>query len=329
MRFRHRQYALAALPPQAQWMACTPLALDRLEVDSKETPVKQVTEPQWVAGASARCCFCTLALGEGYAKLALQLAGDIAKYAPDVRLFVLSDHPGILQGMTNVVVRAHTRRSAMGYNDKLCVIAKALQEFETCIFLDADVRILQPVHLEASVFGPGLQACRPLTWAAVRERHSAGEPAHWKREFLRMMQMLRQELKVEVPDSQVPHVQEQVFAVSRGATTNGFLRKWNEVAVLCERKGYFRWEGLTIGAAALLTGMPVVDQAFLGFRFFEPVQSLQDVESGLLSRSAYEALLATVVPFKTSGAFLPRVRRQLAAAFTRLKGRIRGLDLLN
>lgn len=274
-------------------------------------------------------CFCTLALGEGYAKLALQLAGDIAQFAPSAYLFVLSDHPQILQGVPNVIVRRHQRRSAMGYNDKLCVVAKALEEFETCIFLDADVRILQGVFLEPTVFGAGLRACRPLTWADVKARHSSGPPAHWKREFLSMMRTLRQDLKLAPPDDQVPHVQEQVFALSRSELTTRFLKKWNEIAVLCEKRGFFRWEGLTIGVAALLTGTPVVAEAFAGLRFFEPVQSLQDVESGVLSRATYDALLATVSPLKNSSAPLSRMRRRTSAFLSYLKTRIRGLDLLN
>lgn len=284
--------------------------------------------PTAAAAAARHYCFCTLALGEGYALLALQLAGDIARFAPGASLFVLSDHSHLLAGTANVVVRPHVRRSALGYNDKLCVVAQALREFDTCIFLDADVRILQPVHLEPTVFEPGLHACRPLTWAIVRDRHSSGVPAHWKREFLRMQVALRRDLKLQVPDEQVPHVQEQVFAVSRGEQTTRFLRLWNDVAARCERKGFFRWEGLTIGVAALLSGMPVVEEAFLGLRFFEPVQSLQDVERGVLSQSVYDALLATVAPFKNSGALLSRIRRRLAATVTFVKTWVFGIDLL-
>lgn len=90
-------------------------------------------------------CFCSLALGERYREHALLLAQDIAEYSPRTFLVILSDKPQEFSKYPHILAFKHQQQSIGCYHDQRFVIAKALSLFETCVFLDADIRILDKV----------------------------------------------------------------------------------------------------------------------------------------------------------------------------------------
>ena len=90
-------------------------------------------------------CFCTLALGKKYCDFAAILVKDLSKYASHVSLVILTDNPKLFEGNKNIISVYHAQKSVGTYHDKRYVIEKALELFDSCIFLDSDVRILEPV----------------------------------------------------------------------------------------------------------------------------------------------------------------------------------------
>jgi hypothetical protein len=246
-------------------------------------------------------CFCTLALGVNYCNLAKQLACDLAQFSPESTLLVLTDHPSIFNNVNNVDVVYHRKRSVNGYNDKLCVIYKALESANTCIFLDADFKILGPIHLDQSVFEPGLRAFRVYSWQYMRDVLMAGEPSWWKGQAERMMVILREKWNPQYADGDIYCLREELFSVTRNDKVDLFLKKWNDLAEFCEKNRCFRLTGISIGLAALLTGYPLYQHEFPGIRYFEPTKSLEEVAKGLMTQKEYDSLNAAVENLKAPG----------------------------
>ena len=245
-------------------------------------------------------CFCTLALGEPYWNLTEQLARDLQKFAPDTTLLVLTDNGARFAHAANVRAVQHRKRSVLGYNDKLCVVKRGLDEFDTVIFIDADTRILGPVEIGPEVFKPGLRAFLVRAWSHMQETYdkSAKAPA-WQKNDLRMMGILKEKLRLPNDGRDIPCVVEYLFAVTKNTETGAFLREWNDLAEFCERNRFFVHEGYAMGLAAQLTGFPVEQYDFRGLRFFDARKSQRiDVPSGAMTMEEYDALNATIDRFK-------------------------------
>jgi hypothetical protein len=104
-------------------------------------------------------CFCTLALGERYRRMAIELAKDIERYAPGVKFVVLTDKPRDFSGNSNVLAFKHGQRGIFAcYNDKRFVIEKALSLFDSAIHIDADSKITADVPSDLK-FSPGISGC--------------------------------------------------------------------------------------------------------------------------------------------------------------------------
>ena len=89
-------------------------------------------------------CFCTLALGKRYRLLALELAKDLEKYAPNATFLVLTDNLQDFKEAKNVLALKHQQKLWCD-NDKSFLIEEALSLFDYCICIDADMRVLAPV----------------------------------------------------------------------------------------------------------------------------------------------------------------------------------------
>ena len=284
-------------------------------------------------------CFCTLALGERYCELAIQLAKDLAHNSPSAPFFVLTDRPEKFVGIKNTIVVKHRKKSVEGYNDKLCVVNKALALFDTCILLDADMRVLGPVKLDKEFFEPGIKVYELVSWVEESEEALFGEPARWKSNALRIMRILRKELNLKQDDKDIPYVTEFLFAVTKFEKVDIFLNKWNELAEFCEKQRMFRWEGLSIGLAALLTESPISKNSFTGLKFFEPTKfSMRDHLHGDRSiiQEVYDELTSSInskkYQHKPKRNFInleiDNLRRRIPKLYRYIKIKLFGLDLL-
>lgn len=283
-------------------------------------------------------CFCTLALGEIYCELAIQLANDLAQHSQGSPFLVLTDRPEKFAGIRNTTVIDHQKKSVEGYNDKLCVVNKALESYDTCIFLDADMRILKTVRLENEIFEPGIKSYVIKSWKDVTNEALSGGPARWKSKGLRIMRVLRKKLNLKPDDKDIPFVVEFLFAVTKFEKINIFLDKWNELAELCEKNQQFRHEGFSIGLAALLTESPISQNSFSGLKFFEPKISIQDHLNGdrSITQEAYDELASSIYSIRyqtgTKRFFLNSIsdkfRRKVTKLFRYIKIKLFGLDLL-
>jgi hypothetical protein len=279
-------------------------------------------------------CFCTLALGNAYGTLAVQLASDLASYSPHAQLLVLTDQCSLFAHSPNVRVIPHRQRSVAAYNDKLCVVNKALMFFDTCIFLDADTRILAPVRLTDEVFEPGVKARSVYSWQHLRDISEADLEAS-KRSKNRMMSLLRNKLQLRQADSEVLCILESLFSVTHCAQLDDFLSCWNALARYCEEHRMFAYEGLTIGAAALMSHCPLARAGFDGLKVFEPLASLDSIARGEMTRDEYDTSYVTISRYKGVGTNRPgvngglnRTKRLLVKGVRFLRIWLFGFDLL-
>ena len=282
-------------------------------------------------------CFCALALGEMYCELAIQLANDLAQHSPSTPFLVLTDLPEKFVGIENTIVVKHRKKSVEGYNDKLCVVNKALALFDTCILLDADMRILKAIILGKDVFEPGIKSYELKSWQAIVDGALSGGPARWKSKALRIMRILRKKLDLKQDAKDIPFVVEFLFAVTKFEKVDIFLNKWNELAELCETNRQFRHEGFSIGLAALLTESPISQNNFSGLKFFEPTISFQNHLHGdrSITKEVYDELASSIysIRYQTPPPlFLDlmsgKVKRKTTKLYRYIKIKLFGLDLL-
>lgn len=194
---------------------------------------------------SSSYCFCTLAVGKRYRQHARMLAADLQTYASDKLIIVLSDKPHEFADLPNVKVFKHHLRSTKGYHDKRFVLAQALALFESCIFVDADVRILGPVP-EDIPFAPGIVA-----------RYGCGIIKHNTelkiREAFAPIQVVANTLNLNLPA--VSWMHECMFLASRQqGKEQQFFQLWQSMAYYFENLGIYNGEGNIIGLAAAKSG---------------------------------------------------------------------------
>ncbi|MBE9051915.1 hypothetical protein IQ243_16085 [Nostocales cyanobacterium LEGE 11386] len=209
---------------------------------------------------SKKFCFCTLAVGNRYRTHARMLASDIQKHSPATSLIVLTDQPHDFEEYPHVIACKHRLQSVKGYHDKRFVLEKSLKLFDTCMYLDSDVRILGSVP-EDIEWLPGITArtgCKIL-------KHNAGMN---QRQALPVIKKVAQKLDIDLEKTQWFH--EFMFAVKKqdGAEVE-FLKLWQTISYFFEMQGIYDGEGNVMGLAAVLAGLTVQFDSGDKFPFFK------------------------------------------------------------
>ncbi|MFP4006952.1 MAG: hypothetical protein ACLFV6_02950 [Spirulinaceae cyanobacterium] len=191
-------------------------------------------------------CFGTLAVGDRYRKHAKLLAQDIQKYAPTQTLIVLTDRPQNFQEYSQVLAFPHQLQSVKGYHDKRFVLEKALSLFETCVLLDADVRIIGPVSTDLT-WPPGITARAGCSLG--KQLQDIRKPYE-----IEVIQKAAQHLNLDVDNVQWLH--EFMFAMSRqDGKEQEFFQLWQTISYFFETQGIYYGEGYAMGFAAAKVGL--------------------------------------------------------------------------
>jgi hypothetical protein len=205
-------------------------------------------------------CFCTLAVGKRYRTHALFLAQDIQQHSPETLFVILTDKPSDFSQCSNVLAVQHHLESIKGYHDKRFAVEKALSLFETCIFLDSDVRLLGafPEDIE---WQPGITA-----------RHGCGILKHNTRKAglkeLSIIEEIAKTLHLNLQDTKWIH--EFFFVVRKdNGVEASFLKQWGKIATYFEMNGVYDGDGNVIGLAASQTQFPIRLDSVDRFAFFK------------------------------------------------------------
>jgi hypothetical protein len=215
----------------------------------------------------SKICFGTLALGENYRSLAKLLSKDIEQYSPNTPLIVLTDKPQEFTNDANVLAFKHRQQSIGCYHDKRFVIAKGLSLFDSCIFIDADMRILAPIEEELE-WQPGITA--HTVWTNILK--------HNKNEFeIKLLSRMAEKLNLNLEE--ISFVHECLFVVTKDSgKEQEFLRQWDRIAPFFELNGFYRGEGHTIGLAAAKAEFDIRRDSMEAIFFFKDKLEIQKLK---------------------------------------------------
>ena len=217
-------------------------------------------------------CFCTLAVGKRYRTHAKMLAKDIQEQAPNVPFLVLTDEPADFVEYSHTIPIKHRLQSVKGYQDKRLVIEKSLEKFDTCIFLDSDVRIIGKVPLGLEWL-PGITARtgRSIIKQNVERKRCA--------EFAAIEQVA-QKLDINLEETKWFH--EFMFVVKKqGGAEKVFLQLWQTISYFFEMQGVYSGEGNVMGLAAAKAGLTIRFDSEDKFPFFKDNIERVRVKAGL------------------------------------------------
>ncbi|WP_427162476.1 hypothetical protein ACQFX9_13535 [Aliinostoc sp. HNIBRCY26] len=191
-------------------------------------------------------CFCTLAVGERYRKHTRMLAQDIQQYTPNINLCVLTDQPEDFQDCPHVIGFKHKLKSVKGYHDKRFVLDKALSLFESCMFLDADVRILD-TFVEEMNWPLGISARAGCNLLSHMQNMTS-------KQEIQTIQEAATKLNVDLKEVQWLH--EFMFVMRRQeGLEKEFFELWQSISYFFEMRGIYHGEGFAMGLAAAKVGM--------------------------------------------------------------------------
>lgn len=205
-----------------------------------------------------KLCFSTLALGKNYRALALQLAKDLSQFAPNIPFLILTDKPQDFEQISNVLAFPHQQKSIGCYHDKLFVIEKGLSLFDSCIFMDADMRILAPITNDLH-WQPGITA--KIAWHNIIKHNK-------NQREIKLLTRLAQKFNLSLEN--ITFVHECLFVVTKDAGKEiDFIETWKRMADYCELNKYYRGEGHSIGLAAAKSGLEVRKDSMDSISFFK------------------------------------------------------------
>ena len=223
-------------------------------------------------------CFGTLALGSIYRAHAQMLAIDLEEMAPKTEFLVLTDKIKDFLGHPNVyAVKFKQDALRVPYHDKRFVLREGLERHETCVFLDADMRVLDPVPDDLNEqLMPGISTyfCSPWNqWAADHENHLTE---------IDLVRKAASALNIDI--SECIFVLEQVIAVKRHELRHyTFLDAWDRLARHFQQKKLHHGEGHAIGMAAAVAGLKIQQFRMLGDSLFKDMWIRHGLEDTKLS----------------------------------------------
>ncbi|WP_174707970.1 hypothetical protein [Nostoc sp. TCL240-02] len=226
-------------------------------------------------------CFCTLALGKVYRALAGLLAKDLELYSPNTAFIILTDCPQEFSKYPQVLAFQHQQQGVKCYHDKRFAIAKALSLFNSCIFIDSDMRILAPVSEEIEwLLEPGIsaRACMDMSKKFAKALGTTNK------KFAREIEVIKeaaQFLNLDPEWENVTFVHEYLFSVTKSTGKEiEFLETWSILAKYFELNGVYEGEGNAIGLAAYKAGLPVRWSQMSGISFFNNKTELIKIQKG-------------------------------------------------
>ncbi|MBE9012026.1 hypothetical protein IQ250_17655, partial [Pseudanabaenaceae cyanobacterium LEGE 13415] len=188
------------------------------------------------------------AVGKRYRKHAQRLAQDIQTHLPSTPFLILTDQPEEFREFPHVLAFKHELQSVKGYHDKRFVLEKSLSMFESCLFLDSDVRILGGIE-QAFNWQPGITA-----------RAGTSLVNHLKivknQKEVSVIKAAAKKLEIDLENVQWLH--EFMFAMKR---QNGleaeFFQLWQTISYFFEMQGIYHGECYAMGLAAARIGLTI------------------------------------------------------------------------
>jgi hypothetical protein len=179
--------------------------------------------------------------------MAKELARDLDKYGSGIYLIIGTDRPDEFKDIANILAFKFQQQGILHcYNDKRFVLEKALAQFQTAIYTDADTRIV--AHIPNNLnYSPGIDGCY---------RNLVAHVSKYRPQNLEMIENVATKLGIPLHD--VNWIGESLFIVTKGEDKEKeFLKIWGLLASYLELKGMHSGEGSIMGLAASKVGWKV------------------------------------------------------------------------
>ena len=197
---------------------------------------------------SKQYCFCTLAVGKRYRIHAKMLAADIREHAPGIPFIILTDRPQEFESVPNVLAYLHRLQSVKGYHDKRVVLEKAITRFDSCVFVDADIRILETVP-KTLPFSAGIVA----RYGCSIIKHNSADKV---RAGFELIKAGATALNLNLENVYWFHEFMFLFSKQQGKE-KAFFDCWRSLSYEFEMNGIYAGEGNVMGLAAAATGLNI------------------------------------------------------------------------
>jgi hypothetical protein len=259
-------------------------------------------------------CFCTLAIGKVYQDFALVLAEDLKKYAPEVESIVLTDNPKAFEGKSNVRAFPHKPVSCKIYHDKKYAIVKALSLYESCIFLDANIRIKDKVPDDIN-FQKGLVAYSCFSLSKLFSKEKECNPSYDKYTTLNIKYKLCERLSsyynIDIEKSKF--IFEGILYFTRHDRFKQFINYWELIGTYFENHGIYDSEGISIGLATALSELPVQYDDRKKISLFKDVLERSKISSGQATYEQNKRLFEELQQIENSDSFIiDKIKKKLA-----------------
>lgn len=216
-------------------------------------------------------CFCTLAFGRTYRYLAKELAKDLEQYASGIPIVIFTNKVSDFKAHPNVLAFNHRRRGVLPYHERRFAIAKALDIANSCMYLDADVRICAPVPRNVQWL-PGLTArsCTSMKKHVRGRLNQAVSPDPKAVKVVETYNKMAERIGIDPEDDRIKFINEFLFVVTKDSGREmEFLDLWGRLAFYAELLGMHKHPTYAMGLAAVKTGFPVRHDVMEGLDFFD------------------------------------------------------------
>ena len=216
-------------------------------------------------------CFCTLTMGNKYRQLTSLLAKDIEEYSPGTTLIIFTDKPSDFSNYKNVIAYQYKRHDVAYHYERRFAIAKALSMFNSCIYMDGDMRICAPVPPEMKWL-PGITAisCTSMIEHIKGLLEKTNPPRPNQVKAFEFYQKMARKVDLDIEADQVIWINESLFVVTKdGGKEIEFLKLWDKLAIYADLHGYHDAPCYPIGLAAKKTGFTIRRDMMEGLDYFD------------------------------------------------------------
>ncbi|MBH8551242.1 hypothetical protein I8751_02360 [Nostocaceae cyanobacterium CENA357] len=243
-------------------------------------------------------CFCTYAAGKIYRALVKNLLSDIEKFAPKIPVILYTDRPQEFDEYKfnkNILVFGHHRQGVLHYHERRFAIAKALLTFNSCMYLDADVRICAPVP-QYQQWLPGITArsCTSMLKHFQERINKTNPPPASVIQQFEMLKKMARKLNVDIDTEDITWINEFLFVVTRDSGKEvQFLKNWEKLALYAELNSLHKHPAYAMGLAAAKAGFSVRHDVMEGLDFFDDRIEKVRIASGQSQRNTKLAYFET------------------------------------
>ncbi len=154
--------------------------------------------------------------------------------------------------------------------------------FNSCIFIDADMRILAPVPQNMEwLKQPGITA---RVCNLMPKQHAQAIIGNVEKKFYREYQVTKKaatKLNLDSEWENITYIYEYLFAVTKHSGKEiEFLKQWEVIAPYFEINRVYQGEGNAIGLAAAKANLPIQGNDMQGISFFKAQTELVRIRKG-------------------------------------------------